>query len=330
MRRISIAAAGVAAAAVAASVVPASAADVTVALSNPGGSRTVYVENLLGQPLSTLDFGTGRVQPFRVRVVDDTMDRNGFRVLATMTNLYKATGASSYDFATSIASDRVSVGYPATPVNALDIEAVVAPVYDLTETVTGTLCTTLTTLSLPGATPCDINLSGLTGVRQTLEQTVDLANLPGLPLVPQAGDTGAFTNPAYAGLAAAAPQPASPPAATSVRLLSGDVGTTLTGLQSALNTVVTSASSVTSLVPEADVTAALRDFLTGVVWDALLPADKTALVEGLTATARTLVPADLVAQTGTYLSFPQLNVAVPPSAAAGDYRGTLVVTSVQT
>lgn len=310
---------------------PAGAADVTVALNNPGGTRTVYVENLLGQALTTLDFGTSRAQPFRVRVVDSTMDRNGFRVLATMTNLYRASG-STYDFTSAVASDRVSVGYAATPVNALDVKGVVAPVFDLAGTVTGTLCTTLTTLSvaIPGATPCAVRLSGLTGVRQTLDQVVNLSNLAGLPLVPQSGDTGAFTNPSYAGVAAGAPRPSSPPAATGIRLMSGDVGAVLTGLQSALAGVVAAAPAVTSLVPVGDVTASLRSFLTGAVWDALSAADQSALVALLSATARTLLPADVVAQTGTYLSFPQLNVAVPSATPAGDYRGTLVVTSVQT
>lgn len=334
MRRSKIAApaAALAALALAAGVAPASAGDVTVALNNPGGTRTVYVENLLGQALTTIDFGTSRAQPFRVRVVDETMDRNGFKILATMSSLYKSTGPSSYDFGTSIASDRVSVGYPSTAVNALDVDAIVAPVYNVAADVTGTLCTTLTTLSsaIAGATPCTVRLSGLTGVRQTLDQVVNLADLGGLPLVPQSGDSGAFTNPAYAGVAANAPKPSNAPDATNIRLLSGNVGSVLTGLQGALDSLVAKASSATTLVPLGDVTASLRTSLTGPVWDALSATEQSALVGQLKATARTLLPADVVAQTGTYLSFPNLSVAVPNSAAPGDYRGTLVVTAVQT
>ncbi len=140
--------------------IPASADQVTVSVTNPGGSRTLYVESLLGQPLTSLDFGTTRSQPFRVRVVDATMDRSGFQVLTTMSNLYKVSG-NSYDWTSTIGSSDVAVAYPPNPLNLLNAKAVVAPVFDMTETLTGALCTAVTA----AGGSCSIALSAVDGLR---------------------------------------------------------------------------------------------------------------------------------------------------------------------
>lgn len=332
MRKMKIAATVGGLAGLAALALPASASDVTLALNNPGGSRTVYVEDLLGQPLTTLDFGTTRTQPVRVRVVDTTMDRAGFQVSATMSNLYKATGTSSYDYTASIPSSAVTVGYPQVPLSMKDVSAVVTPVFDLAENVTGqTLCTSI---QLVGGTVCDISVSGVRGLRQTVTVPVDLADLTALPLVPQQGETGAFTTPNYSGIGDHSGKPDPLPTATSRRFVSGGLGTVLTTIQSRLATLVGATAPATSVVDAGTVTDTLRTALgTGTggvpVFDLLSLTDAQALVDGLVATLKPLVPADVVAQSGTYLSFPLLNVAVPSSAEAGDYRGTLVVTSVQ-
>jgi hypothetical protein len=311
--------------------IPSAHADVTVAVTNPGGSRAVFVEDLLGNALTTLDFGAGNTKPFRVRVVDTTMDRAGFQVNASMSNLYLAAGGSTYDYSTSVPSSAVSLGYPGAPLTVQGLGAVLTPVFDLAETVTGTLCTAIQTAGAP-ASACTIAVRGVQGARQTVSNLpVDLSSLTSLaqlPLVPQTGETGAFGNPAYAGIGDFSGKPSSPPAATARRLVGGTLGTTMTMLQLKVAT-----TPVTTVVDPAAVTAALRTALgtvpAGAVFDLLSSADQQGLVNGLVATAEALLASQVAALTGTYLSFPILNVAVPRSAPAGTYRGTMVVTTIQ-
>lgn len=310
----------------------ASADNVAVSVNNPGGSRTLYVESMLGQPLTSLDFGAMRSQPFRVRVVDSTMDRAGFTVSATMTNLYKADG-STLDFTTMIPSANLSVGYATSPISVKGVSVLVQPVWDLGSTVGGTLCTTIQTLQvLNGLTSsCVINLQDVKGKLQTVPLASGLNDLPSLPLVPQLGDSGAFDNPAFAGVASTAPKPAGAPGATSKRLVQGtalNTGAVLAKIQTALN-AATSSLPLADKVDTTVVTSLLRDALTAPVFDALTDAQVQELLNSLVATLNTLAPADVLGQSGTYLSFPVLNVSVPGGSAKGEYKGTLVVTGLQ-
>jgi hypothetical protein len=305
---------------------PARAGEVTVAVSNPGGSRTLYVENLLGQPLTTLNFGTTRSQPFRVRVVDDTMSRSGFEVLTTMSNLYKESGAS-YDWDTKIASADIAVAYPPNPLNLISPKAVVAPVFDMVETISGTLCTAIQT----AGGSCDIVLEGLEGVRQTVDLVVNLADLNSLPLIPQIGETGAYDAADYAGIAASDPNKPGTFTPTDRQVISGAVSNLVNMLNSvsaALQSVV-AGQPVTDLVDTATITASLRDAIGGTAYDALLPADVQNIIAALNATVRAVTTADIVGQSGTYLSYPKLDVTVPVDSTPGNYKGTLVVTAVQ-
>lgn len=325
MRRV--AAALVAATALVASVsAPAHGADVTVALNNPGGSRTLYVEDLLGQPLTTLDFGTTRSQPFRVRVVDATMDRSGFQVLTTMSSLYLVSGAS-YDWATAVPSSDIAVSYPPNPLNLISPSALVAPVYDLTETVTGALCTTITGLG----GNCSIVMNSVAGLRQTVSLAVNLADLTSLPLIPQQGETGAFTSPDYAGIAANDPAKPGSFTPTNRKVISGAVNTaasTLTAMTTALQALV-AGQPATSLVDTATLTSALRTALTGPVYDLLTPTQVQTILDALNVAVHNLTSLDVLGQSGTYLSYPKLDVTLPASQTAGSYKGTLVVTAVQ-
>jgi len=312
---------------IAALAVPSASADeVTVSITNPGGSRTLYVENVLGQPLTSLDFGTGRSQPFRVRVVDTTMDRSGFQVLTTMSNLYKVSG-SSHDWASTIASSDVSVAYPPNPLNLLNPKAVVAPVYDMTETLTGALCTTV---QAAGGS-CSIVMNGVDGLRQTVDLAVDLADLSSLPLVPQTGETGDFTSPDYAGIGAADPNKPGSFTPTNKRVISGVVSTastTLTSVSAAVQALV-AGQPASSLVDADTLGGSLRSALSGPVYDALPSTVIDQIIAGLNKTVRAVTAADLVGQSGTYLSYPQLDVNVPAETSPGSYEGTLVVTAVQ-
>jgi hypothetical protein len=311
---------------VAAAGLPASASQVTVALDNPGGSRTLYVEDLLGQPLTTLDLGTARSQAFRVRVVDTTMDRTGFEVMSSMSNLYKADG-QGYDFGTTIPSKKVWVDYGLDPVNAQGVAAVVTPLYNLSATVPQPLCGVLT--SLGGS--CTISMSSVEGVRQALPVDVDLSALPGLPLVPQMGETGTYDSPDYAGIAANDPAKPAQVSATTKRVLSGDVGvsqTLLDALKAALDAKV-AGTPVGDLVSEGTLTTGLRNAVGGSVYDSLTAGQVQGLIDLLNASALAPLLANVVAQTGTYLSFPNLHVTVPTGTPAGAYKGTLVVTAIQ-
>jgi hypothetical protein len=308
------------------STVPARAADVTVALNNPGGSRTVYVEDLLGQPLATLDFGTTRSQPFRVRVVDATMDRSGFQVLTSMSSLYLVSG-SSYDWATKVPSSDIAVSYPPNPLNIISPSAVVAPVYDMTETVTGPLCTTI--VGLGGS--CSVVMAGVVGLHKTVGLAVNLADLNSLPLIPQQGETGAFTTSDFAGIAANDPAKPGSFTPTNRKVITGAVNnaaTALTSTTTALKALV-AGQPATSLVDAATLTSGLRTALTGPVYDALLPADVQTILGALNAAVHDLTTLDVLGQSGTYLSYPKLDVTLPAQQPAGSYKGTLVVTAVQ-
>lgn len=314
-------------AALAAAVIPAGADEVTVSVSNPGGSRTLYVETVLGQPLTALDFGTTRSQPFRVRVVDSTMDRSGFQVLTTMTKLYKVDGATYAWEDSPIDSANLGISYPPDPLNLLDVEAVVTPVFNLTETLSGALCTTV---QAAGGT-CDIAMTAVEGLRQTVDLVVDLTDLNSLPLIPQIGETGEFTAEDYAGIAADDPNKPGTFTPTNREVISGALNTaadTVTSISTALQALV-AAQPAASLIDEDILAGALRDNMTGPVFDALLPATVTEIIDGLSAAVQAITSADIIGQSGTYLSYPQLDVTVPVGQAAGDYKGTLVVTAVQ-
>lgn len=303
--------------------------DVDVALDNPGGSRTLYVEDLAGNSLSDLDFGNARSMPFRVRVVDDTMDRSSFTVSASMTNLYRDPGSGSLDWDTSIASSDITVGSATDPLNVLDTTVEVEPVFDTVSTITdGTICTVLGLAVSGGA--CIINVSDVQGLVQTVPLTVDLSDLTNLPLLPQSVDAGAFTNPDYAGLAAAAPQPPGAPAATSRRLVGGTPvsdATVLSAVDAGLATVL-GALNLEDEIDTAVLTGALRDAV-GVTWDLLSAAQVTTVLNSTVATVQSVTGSQLIGQSGTYLSFPVVSVSVPSSATGGTYRGTLVVTGLE-
>jgi hypothetical protein len=311
----------------AAAIVPAGADEVTVSVSNPGGSRTLFVENVLGQPLTALDFGTTRSQPFRVRVVDSTMDRSGFQVLTTMTKLYKVDGATYAWNDNPIPSTNLGISYPPDPLNLLDVEAIVTPVFNLTETLSGALCATVQT----AGGSCDIAMTAVEGLRQTVDLVVDLTDLNSLPLIPQIGETGDFTAADYAGIGADDPNKPGTFTPTNRQVISGALNTaadTVTSISTALQALV-AGQPASSLVDVDTLGGALRDAMTGPVFDALLPVTVGQIIDGLQAAVQSISAADIIGQSGTYLSYPQLDAVVPEGQAAGDYKGTLVVTAVQ-
>ncbi len=160
---------------------------------------------------------------------------------------------------------------------------------------------------------------------------MNLADLSSLPLVPQTGETGAFSSPDWSGIAANSPNKPGSFTPTNRRVISGVVSTatnTLNSVSAALQSLV-AGQPATALVDGDTLSGAVRNALTGPVYDALLPAQVQQILDGLNAAVRAVTAANIVGQTGTYLSYPQLNVTVPSNTSPGSYQGTLVVTAVQ-
>lgn len=307
---------------------PAFAGEVTVGLSNPGGSRTLYVEDLAGSPLTAIDFGTSRAAPFRVRVVDQTMDRAGFSVSATMSNLY-VDNNGTIDYSKKIDAANLSVSNPADPLNVLNLSASVQPLVDTTATITDlTICQVLglVTSLINGTQACQATATGLVGhLQSAVPVQVNLADLSNLPLLPQAAEPGAFTNADYQGIGLNDPNKPASFTPTARRMLAGSPISTsvvLDALKAALDV-----NPRSDLISDPTITNGLAAVLAN--WELLTPEQVQTVLNGTIATVQNLVPEQVRAQTGTYFSFPVLNVNVPSTAAKGNYKGTLVVTALQ-
>ena len=241
------------------------------------------------------------------------------------------------------------------------MSALVAPLFNLTGTVTNTLtatesalglCAYIETLntSLVGLDTCaagtgiPISIPNLAGFGQSIARTVNLSSLSSLPLIPQVGSTGAFTNPVYgAGLVPSSyGTDASPTALTMVQ---GSVSTDATLLTTLAGLVSGTGAVPNSYIDTNAIKSALRTSLgvvnTGTtnlgdeVWDTLSTTDQNTIVGALTASVVPMgtigscvssTASCLVGVTGTYESFPVLNVSVPSGTATGNFEGTLVVT----
>lgn len=312
-----------------AAVVPAGAqVDVDVAVDNTGGSRTLYIEDLKGQSLSELDFGNNRSLPFRARVVDSTMDRAGFSVSAAMTKLYLDDGGT-LDHSTAIHSQHVSLAGAGDPLNVLDPEALVEPVFDVVSEISdSTICNLLGLPVVDGV--CTIEASDVVGLTQTVPLDVDLSDLSNLPLLPQSAEPGAFDDPSFAGVGADDPDASGAPAATTRRLVAGspvEDSTVLSNVEAALGDVL-SGLTVTEKIDEAVLIGALRDAV-GPAWDLLSDTQVDTVIAATVATVQNLAADALLAQSGTYMSFPLLNVLVPDGTPGGTFQGTLVITGLE-
>lgn len=279
---------------------PALAAGVDVTVVGLGGTRQFSVEDVLGNPLTAIDLGTGGSQPFRTHVQDASFLPNltgNYSVTATMNNLYLKTG-STYDYATKIPSSAVKVGFGGNPLSATGLSlsalphlsvsgvlsncttvaldstlrsalglSVLGAVLDPSNTALTTLCTAL---GGAGATVDGV----VDGVVQTLTPTI--ASVLDLPTALGGAVGGTFTNPSYgagtvgAGDTAGA---ASAPAATAVSLMTGTQGL--------------SSNLVTMLTSLVDSTIAGLPLVGGTGVTAKSTVDK--VVAGLTASGSTAV-----------------------------------------
>ena len=319
--------AGLAALAVVAVGVPAQAQSVPVTLVNPSGNRVVTIEDMTGANLTTLDFGTSRELPFRVRVQDNDYARRDFSVSATMTNLY-VDNAGTPDYTKKIASSDVGLDSQLNPLNVLGVSATVQPVVNtVTTLVDTTLCGVLGLTVVNSA--CVLNTTNITG-KVINDLTINVDNLttalPKLPLLPQANEKGPFTNPSYASGTVGFSDPAKTATpATPLLLASGDKD--ITPVLTELNTAI-DALPLASVVNPSDVIAKLQAQLP-LVWGLLDTAEINAILAATDAVPVPLTVDGILSLTGTYISLPTLKVNVPTTASAGNYKGTMVVTSVQ-
>jgi hypothetical protein len=297
---------------------------VDVTLDNGvAGTRVLFVEDVAGNPLTSFDFGSARSLPFRVRVEDTTMGRDGFTVNATMSNLYRDVGGS-LDYGSKIGSDSVAVSNPLNALGIVDVSARVQPLVDTVTTISDpAVCLALAL----GTSPCQLSLTGLVGEVQDVASVVDLGDLSNLPLLPQAAETGAFTDPDYQGAAAGDPGKPGAFTPTSKRMLAGSPVATpgvLTSLKTTLDAIVAGLPSE-QVVHDDTLVAGAVDLL-----GALTTEQVSAIVNSPTAvTVQNLLADHVLSQTGKYSSNPMLDVTVPEGAPAGSYKGTLVVTAIQ-
>lgn len=296
---------------------PAGAETVPVTLANPAGTRVVYVESMAGTALSSLDFGQARSLPFRVRVVDTQYGAAPFTVSATMTRLYR-DGGTRADY---IGSAKVFLGRQVNPLAASGVQAVVQPTLDLASTVSSTLCTLLGVASVGGT--CTLTAQNVTGLAQTL--VVDPATLvSGLPLVPQANETGPFTNAEFGAGTAGAGDPAASGAPSPTARKVADGG--LSAVNIAALTRLIDVSPATDAISSEGILAALTANYPLI--STLTSGQLSTIVSSTVATAQQLVLANVLNLTGTYLSLPTLDVDTS-GAPTGSFTGTLVVTATQ-
>lgn len=303
---------------------------VDVTATAGASTRTLHVEDMGGNALTSIDFGSGNSAPFRVRVVDSAFARQSFSVSATMTNLYKDNNGT-LDMATKIDSSNVSLASQLNPLNILEVSAKVGPLVDTVSTVTdSTVCSTLGLVMtlIAGVNACQMSAANLTGQIQDLSVPVNLADLTNLPLLPQPNETGAFTFAEYAAGTAGENDPDAVGAdpATSKRLVSGAPVATATVL-SALDALIVE-TPLSTLVDRQYVEQALAAQFPE-TWALLTSVQIDTIVASTIGTADALTGAEVLSQTGTYISLPTLDLNVPTSATAGSYKGTLVVTALQ-
>lgn len=322
--------------------VPAPADDeVDVSLENEGGTRTLFVENLTGDPLGSVDFGSRHPdKPYRVRVLDEEFPFADapFAVDTTMSHLYLVDG-EGHDLDTEIRSDNLSVGF-VTDVATLDLGVIVDPVFDLVADIEGDLCDALTALGIP----CLIELDDVEGLPTSTDDLgidpLDVADtLDGLPLVPAIpGPGGSFDTADFPGFTAGDDTDADFGAVpTSHTVLEGSEGVPddlLAAMYAALEDLAATGGA-TAVIDEDVLLGALLEELGEDAFTLL------ATTEGLTGdTLLDDVVSELVADVdellseitsliGAYLSFPFLSAEVPAETPVGTYEGIHTVTLIQ-
>jgi hypothetical protein len=354
--------------------------NVTVSLSSVSPQETVSITDLEGHDLTTQGLNLGSDNPLssalsapmEVTVTDANQTPSGFDIYASMTNLYQCTTSSGACTlpgtepagSALIPSQNVGVSYPASPLQVANVSALAAPLFTVAGSLPAAVCTDAhllnSALSCGSSIPVTMTVKG---VGQALQQAVNLATLNNLPVIPQAGATGQFQNPAYG--YGAVPYRSQTTGST-LSVISGTDNTNASVL-STLQSQITGAGSVPSQYLDTNsldtalqsaLVTALGTVNTGItdvgdsVWVELENASSNpilttagvspvslATVEpslaatllslggiSSTCTTPTQTLSCIVGVSGTYRSFPILNLSVPAGTSNGNFEGTLVFT----
>ena len=294
---------------------------ITVGATVINGTRTLNVKDVAGGAVSSLALGTGHGGALLVNVSDINYAHVGYQVTATMSNLYPYNG--SYQFnQTPIPSSAVNLSFPGGLLDVANLSTLVTPLIHLTDS-----AAPFTPLTQLNAT-----VTGTTTSVATLASTVTQATIGTLgnelPVRIATGGGGAFTNPAGVTGQSGTFNP------TAVSVLDGtaqSLAGLLSDLTSALNNAKTTAQDFVAagLLDQNSVLAAAAAQL-GLTTDQLTGAQITQIMNAA-ATVTGLQPLagltdQVLGQTGSYNTVPQLSLQVPAQQPAGNYQGELTLT----
>lgn len=329
---------------------------ITFTAVSGGTSRTLNLYNTDGSQPAAVNVSSGS-GGFLAQVADSGIDPaalGNFDVEATMSNLYKSTGANTFDCsAPFIPAGDVQLSSLPSLLDANGLNAALQPILNLTGDLsvinTGPLSPLLAAagISLPSGT------TTISGVNSQLDQSVSQAVMSGNSLSDLTGSVlsngalpfnlssssataGAFTNEDPTSSPCKDSPTNTPP--TQVQVLNGALnklpgpfpGELQTVLDKLFNSTTPSNPTLTWLVSQGYVSATTAESLvetaTGLTATQLngtagllsaIEDTLTAAVTGVVSTATQL--------TGTYGANPQMTIN-DPSAAPGSYQGVLTVT----
>ena len=301
----------------------ASADTLTVSAATVNGSRTLAVlGDVGGTDISTLTLGAGDTAPFATTVTDVAYEKVGFDVTARLSRLYQSDGSGGFNCANFIESEALSITFADLP-DLQVVDALVAPVFDLTDDVGGLLGGSVVTHA----------------AESLYTYGLDLAN-DAAPIEVQTLSAATFTNrAAFADCSDGGSTDGSgEPNVTDVLVNQGTPNDTLGTLYDAIeDDIRTTGDWATDGAPNTVgeyVDAGILDL--AAVRDTLEAAGilglSDAQIEGLTATLQDITA--LVGQNGLYISTPVLNLdRTEPSAdtaPTGVYKGEMTVTIADT
>ena len=327
--------------ALAATVAPAMAS-VNVQLTTTTGTRTLNLYQSDGTtPLTSADLSSG-TSNFIAQVVDSSYTNNGFKVQATMSNLYGFAN-SAYNCNSVVQSSAINLSSPTGLLTVAGVNANLTPVF----TLVGTL-TPLNVVGLTSSVPISLPVNGLlpntqnplsqsqltgSGVTDLIGSTLSSVESK-LPVsLGTTGLGGSFANPdVHPNCDTTATNATQVPIMTSTADPNGVLG----DLQSLIQSTVGSATpTVSQLISSGYLTASnVSTSLQGVsslVGQLGIPGliSQLPTIEGiLTATISsvTTLPGSLI-QSGNYSSSPTLAVNTS-GIPAGTYKGVMTVTLI--
>ena len=295
---------------------------ITVGATVINGTRTLNVKDVAGGAVSSLALGAGHGGALLVNVSDINYAHVGYQVTATMSNLYPYSNGNYQFNQAPIPSSAVSLSFPGGLLDVANLSTLVTPLIHLTDSA----------LPFTALTPLNATVSGTTTSVATLATTVTQSTITALgnelPVRVATGGGGAFTNPAGVTGQSGTFNP------TAVGVLDGtaqSLSELLNDLTSALNNAKTTAQDFVTagLLDQNSVLAAAAAQL-GLTTDQLTGAQITQIMNAA-ATVSSLQPLagltdEVLGQTGSYNTVPQLSLQVPSQQPAGNYQGELTLT----